>query len=151
MAQTFAATISDWVRETEGAAEAVFKQSAQEVLSDAQTPVGAGGSMPFDTGFLAGSLTAGVNVEPGDVTSIRPANSYVLEIAPALLGDTIKARWTAEYAAAIEYGRTNPKMVKGFGSVDGRTEARGFVRKATQNWQQIVAGVEARLAGILGN
>lgn len=138
MAQTFAATISDWVRETEGAAEAVFKQSVQEVLSDAQTPVGAGGSMPVDTGFLRGSLTAGVNVEPGDVTSVRDGGAYALEIAPAILGDTIKARWTAEYATFVEYG------------AQGR-EPRGFVRKAAQKWPQIVAGVEARLGALIGD
>lgn len=137
MAQNFSATISDWVKDVEGATEAVFKQSAQEILSEAQKPVGAGGNMPVDTGMLRGSLTVGRNTEPAVVGGVRSGEAYTMEIAPAQLGDVLHARWTAEYAKHVEEGAR------------GRP-ARGFMRKAAQRWQTIVAEVEARLAARLG-
>lgn len=170
MAQNFAATVAQWTREVEGATEAVFKEAAQAVLADAQTPgysvastkhaikkgLGArgrgskralvqgpvnvmhgAGNLPVDSGFLRGSLTVGINTEPGNISTTRAGEAYAMEIIPAKLGDTLLARWTANYAAHVEYG------------AKGRA-GRGFARQAAQKWLQIVASVEARLAARLG-
>lgn len=137
MTQSFAATIGDWVEQTENAAEMIFKESSQRMLAGAQTPVEAGGSMPVDTGFLRGSLTVGINSEPADVTTVRSGDAYVLEIAPAEWGDTLLARWTAAYAAPVEYG------------AKGRA-GRGFARQAAQRWVEIVRQVEAEAKALVG-
>ncbi len=120
MAKSFEAQISDWVRKTQRRTEAVFKQSAQEVFSIAQTPVRAGGDMPIDTGTLRASLQTGLNGSEG----VSGADSYVLTIAGAELGDTINGGWTAEYARHRHYGSSPGNLWRD---------------KAVQHWQEIVA------------
>lgn len=141
----FAASVDDWVRETEARLTAVMRESTQEVIADMQTPVGAGGRMPVDTGFLRASLVVAVNQEPVSATRANPnpqgsfnyTESVVsLAIAGAEIGDVITASYSAVYARAIEYGS------------EGRAP-RGFVRGAAAQWQAIVARVVARLkAGV---
>ncbi|WP_290497628.1 hypothetical protein [Hyphomonas sp. UBA4494] len=139
--QNFSATVDQWVRETKERMEAVFKESAQRVISDMQEPVGAGGNMPVDTGFLRASLRASVN-EPSMSFTFRPdeggayryeATQVALTIAGADLGDTIYAVYSANYAHHVEYG------------AQGRAP-RAFVRLAAQKWPQIVnqVALEAR-------
>ena len=129
----FAATVEAWVHETEGAMEAVFKQSAQDVVAAAQV------HCPVKTGFLRGSATVGINQEPADVKTLRGAEAYVLELLPAKLGDAAKVRWTANYGAVVEYGTR-----------DGKRAGRGFVRQAAQQWPEIVRRNAARLGGLIG-
>lgn len=77
----------------------VAKQSVQEVVEIAQTPVGKGGNMPVDTGFLRNSLVTeldGAQVAEG-------ADSYTLGISAMELGDTLRFAWTAEYALPRHY------------------------------------------------
>ena len=77
----------------------VAKQSAQDVINIAQTPVAKGGQLPVDTGFLRNSLVTsldGRQVAEG-------ADSFILGIAGMELGDTIRFAWTAEYAIARHY------------------------------------------------
>ena len=119
---TFSAQISAWARKTERRAEAVFKQSAQEVFSIAQTPVKRGGNMPIDTGFLRGSLQTGLNGAAG----VKGDESHVLAIAAARLGDIIEGGWTAQYALPVELGA-------------GGRPGRLFMNSAAQQWQDIVA------------
>ncbi len=78
--------------------------------------------MPVKTGFLRNSLIAGLNGS----TSLTGLNSYVLAIGRMELGDVVFGGWTAEYAAAQEYGS------------QGRV-GRFFMRGAAQQWQAIVA------------
>lgn len=118
---TFSAQVNDYVRKYKERMEAVFKQSAQDLIAEAQTPVAQGGNMPVDTGFLRNSLVSGLNGS----TSLTGADSYVLAIAGAKLGDSIFAGWTANYARYVEYGAR------------GRP-GRFFMRGAAQNWQDIV-------------
>ncbi len=129
MAKSFEASVSKWVEKTKGATEAVFKQSAQEVFSVAQKPVGAGGNMPVVTGFLRGSLQTGLNGAAG----VEGEDSYVAVIAGAQLGDEIVGGWTAVYARLVELG---------FGNRKGRF----FMNLAVQQWQSIVSriGAEAK-------
>lgn len=117
----FSAQVNDYVRKYKERMEAVFKQSAQDVIAQAQTPVAQGGNMPVDTGFLRNSLVSGLNGS----TSLTGADSYVLAVAGANLGDSIFAGWTANYARYQEYGP------------NGRP-GRFFMRAAAQNWQDIV-------------
>lgn len=77
----------------------VAKQSIQDVVKQAQTPVAKGGDMPVDTSFLRNSL----------VTSVRGSeagaggDSYVLGLSSLQLGDPFQVAWTADYAIARHY------------------------------------------------
>jgi hypothetical protein len=77
----------------------VAKESLQDVIRDAQTPVGAGGQMPVDTGFLRNSLT--VEVRGSQVA--EGGDSFTLGIAQLNLGDPISFAWTAQYAIPRHY------------------------------------------------
>ncbi|CAL8972861.1 hypothetical protein RHODGE_RHODGE_01025 [Rhodoplanes serenus] len=134
----FAAEVSAWVRETEARMTAVFRQSAQEVIEEMQTPVGEGGRMPVDTGFLRSSLQVSLNADPVPATRENPGGIHgapdaaSLVIGGAELGDRIVASYSANYARHVEYGAR------------GRPP-RGFVRGAAQQWQSIVRRVAQRL------
>ena len=130
MAGQFEATIRAFAEDAERKAEAIFKQSAQDVIADAQTPVAQGGRLPVDTGFLRNSLQAGLNGS----TALDGVDSYVMTIAGAELGDVIEAGWTADYAKHVEYG------------TQGR-QGRFFMRGAAQKWPQIVRSNEAKVRG----
>ena len=133
MVGTFEAQVSAFVAKTKQRVEAVFKASAQEVFSIAQTPVAQGGNMPVDTGFLRNSLVAGLN----GTTSLTGPDSFVLAIASAELGDTIQGGWTANYARYVEYGTR------------GRP-GRRFAGQAAAQWQAIVARQSAALQERIG-
>lgn len=138
--QTFSAQVSEHVRRYKQRMDAVFKESAQEVVSRAQTSqpsvtVTGGtfvvGKIPVgEAGFLRDSLISGINGS----YSFEGPESYVLAIAGADIGDTIQAGWTAEYAPYVEYGTKY---------MDGRF----FLRANAQQWQQIVNENSARLMG----
>lgn len=127
MALSFEAQVAGHVARYRERLEAVYKQSAQDVIADAQVPVAKGGRMPVDTGFLRNSLQTSLNGS----TSLTGADSYVLTIAGAELGDVIEAGWTANYARAVEYGAR------------GRPP-RFFMRGAAQRWETIVQANAAR-------
>jgi hypothetical protein len=133
MAQSFEAQVTAFVAKTKQRVEAVFKASAQEVFSIAQTPVAQGGAMPVDTGFLRNSLVAGLNGS----TAMSGPDSYVVAIAGATLGDTIEGGWTASYARYVEYGTR------------GRA-GRRFAGQAAAQWQQIVAAQSRALQERIG-
>lgn len=138
MAGTFSAQIAAAVAEIKGGVEAVVKQSAQDVLEEASRPVAQGGNLPVDLGFLRNSLSVALNAEPTgpsakpDGYSNTGAPAVELAIAGFEMGDTISARWTAEYAPHVEYGAR------------GRP-GRAFVRQAAQKWASFVAANAARL------
>lgn len=77
----------------------VARQSIQDVVRIAQTPVAQGGNMPVDTGFLRNSLVTevrGASVGSG-------ADSYVLGLSALQLGDPFQVSWSAEYAIPRHY------------------------------------------------
>jgi len=138
MTESFSAQVNTYVAETLERSTAVFKQSAQDVIEDAQAPrpsdaynvsvskynMGKSkklGRMRVDTGFLRNSHVSGLNGS----TSLSGADSYVLTIVKAKLGDSITGGWTAEYAEAREFG-------------SGDVGADFFLRGAAQKWQQFV-------------
>lgn len=136
----FAAEVSAWVREKEILVRQIFRESAQEVVEEMQTPVGEGGRLPIATGFLRSSLQVSLNSEPVPATRENPGGSHgapnaaSLVIGGAEIGDRIVASYSAVYAPAVEYGAR------------GRPP-RGFVRGAAQRWQSIVREVAQRLKG----
>lgn len=138
---SFSAQVSAWVAATQQRSTAVFRESAERVIEQMQTPVAAGGNMPVDTGFLRASLQASTSqpqpINPGAAPAEGSTHTYSagvasLVITGAELGQTVFATYTAAYAAEQEYGAR------------GR-EGRGFVRLAAQQWPQIVSRVSAEL------
>lgn len=136
MAQkSFSAAVSEWVAVSERRMEVVFKESAQDVISEMQevgpseaNPDSFGtGRMPVDTGFLRASLQAAINSPATGMEFREPLSKDIkydpspvaLVIAGAKLGDAIFATYAASYAPQMEY-------------------RYGFVRLAAQNWQKIV-------------
>lgn len=150
----FSAQIRDWVKKTEGAAEAIFRQSAQDVINLAQTPVGDGGNMPVDTGMLRASIQTSVDSvaayipKEGDTDHDAATNAAILAIATAGLDDEIVVEWTANYARYVHDGytpkRSNPEA-EGAKSVAGRK----WVTLAAMEWQAIVNANTDRLKGLL--
>lgn len=141
----FAASVGAWCNGVEGAIEAIFKASVQDVISEMQRPRGAGGRLRVDTGFLRASLLGSTAAMPSIDPNARPAEGATypagqqveLTIAGLTIGQPFYAGYTASYAAAREYGaRGQPPDA--------------FVRTAAQGWQAIVAKREAELMRRLG-
>lgn len=128
MAKTnFAKQVGAFVAKSPGRMTAVFRQSAQDVIEEAQEPRGSGGNLPVDTGFLRNSGQAALNNTPSG-ESIKPkdyaggtwsADEAALIISRAKIGDRVIFGWTANYAEYME-------------------RRYGFVRLAVQNWPDIV-------------
>lgn len=125
---TFKGQIDSWIKKSTLATEAVVKSSIQELAIQANTPVGAGGRMRVDTGFLRNSIAASVGTLPSG-QSIKPEgfsqqgwnpSSIVATINGVKLGQTVYIGWTAEYARY-------------------RENRDFFARTAVQNWGDIVS------------
>lgn len=115
---------------------AVFKDSFQDVIEEASTPVGAGGKLRVDTGFLrstgSGALNAipegeseGRKRLPGEIGILSDYSNYnftsslqslLLQMKP---DDTIYWGWSANYAPVREF-------------------YDGFLVSACQNWKTYV-------------
>lgn len=125
MARNFKAEVEAWARKSEARLNAVFRESSQRLIAEAQTVRGEGGKLPLDTGFLRASGQASLTGWPSG-----PSNQddglgtfdYAATIAGARVGQTVYFGWTAEYARNME-------------------QQFGFMRSAAQNWQGIVSGV----------
>lgn len=164
--QTFSATVSEWVAKAKHRQDAVFKESTQRLISEAQrvgpskkNPTGDGGNMPVDTGFLRKSGVASTDgptpIDPKGVPprtvknengeDVKPSYTFTMGpvaavIATLEMGMQIWFCWTAAYARVVEYGGIN-------------RIGRGFARLAAQQWQTIVSQVakEARDGAFDGN
>lgn len=150
---SFTSQIASWVDKVQGAAEAVFKESAQAIVEEMQrpgpsksNPAGEGGHMRIDTGFLRNSLMASTASMPAIVPGNGPApnTTYNFDfgeieavIAGSELGDTLYFGYTAGYAAHREYGANGQP-------------GDGFVRLAAQLWPSTVDRVTAELKSRLG-
>lgn len=111
-------------------AEAVAKQSAQDVIADAQKTRARGGRMRVDLGFLRASGGAAVGQMPSGPTENRENQSYssqqtltgeplVLALAGWDFEQPIYWGWSANYARA-------------------RESKDAFMRLAAQKWPRIV-------------
>jgi hypothetical protein len=131
---TFEAAVGEWARKVEGALEAVFKECAQELVSELNTLV------PVDTGFLRASLRASTTAMPElSATDAAPApgGDILLVINGLDEGDILYLGYTANYGAYVHYG------------ANGRP-GRPWVAMVAQRWQQIVALKAAEVRGRLG-
>lgn len=150
MASTFAATVGDWADQVEGALEAVFRESAEELVrvmdlllveSVYDRPPAPSGYKR--TGFLRASLVASTTAMPM-LTRENPGvpvpadlSDVVLVINGADIGDTIYLGYTANYGAFVHYGAR------------GRP-GRPWVDMVAQRWESIVAAKAAEVKARLG-
>ena len=143
---SFSAAVAAWADKVQGATEAIFKEAAQAVVEEMQTPVSEGGRMRVDTGFLRNSLMASTAAMPPIVKGKVPAEgaSYGFDmgqveavIAGAELGQTLYFGYTAAYSLAREFGANGQPP-------------DGFVRSAAARWPSIVDEKARELKGRLG-
>ena len=126
MAKRFSAQVQDQVRLVKRRMLAVKRQSTQDVINLAQTPVAKGGRMRVDTGFLRASgrmsmqgLPRGNGVNPGTPGQEWNEDDVLLFLADTDLGETIYFGWVANYARPREF-------------------KDGFLRGAAEKWQSVV-------------
>lgn len=131
--KSFTAQVDDFVLKTEKRMVALVRQSVQEVVDIAQTPVAKGGNMRVDTGFLRASgqmSLTGMPGGPGRGDKGKPynwsASSVELTLANVKVGNTIFFGWSANYA---KY----------------REAYDGFLEGAVQKWPAIVTKVCAEI------
>lgn len=148
MAKSFSDSVTDWVRKSETRMTSVFRESAQEVIYEAQRPKSRGGNMPVKDGFLRNSGQATLNQPIGGTTK-KPkgyagadwsADEVVLVINRATLKDTIYFTWTAAYAARMEYGFSGKDSL----GREYNQAGNGFLRLAVQQWPTIASKVSKR-------
>ena len=138
MANSFSAQVSDWVRKSEQRMDVVRRTSVQRVVNIAQTPVGQGGNLPLDTGFLRRSLMATTSAMPRVGENLQGSeNQIALAIANWDAGQALYLGYTASYSSHVHWGTR------------GRA-ARLWVTLAAQRWQQIVAEVARELRSRAG-
>lgn len=135
MADKFHAQVRDFVAKSARLADAILRESVQRTVEQAQEPVGAGGKMPIDTGFLRASFSysfdglpfgASVNTFPSGTQvfkgDVNHGTLLSLSVNPILGKSIIWGGWTANYARHIE-------------------QRYGFLRSAAQNWSITVTTV----------
>lgn len=131
----FSDLVNSFVKETEERMHAVFVSSVQKAVAIMQEPVGAGGNMPVDTGFLRNSIVAAhgqtppaitLRKNPGDGVFVYDPQAVNLTILTATLQEGVSVIYSAEYAIFAEFGAR------------GRP-GRRFVALAAQQWPQIVS------------
>jgi hypothetical protein len=146
---SFAAQVSEWCQQVEGAAEAVFQTAAQMVANEVREPVASGGRMPIDTGNLRRSLMASTAEMPTIKTGQETFNDSGIElvIAGAELGSTVYLGFQAAYAARMNYGFVGEDSL---GRVYNQA-GFGFVDAVAQRWPQIVAAAEVTVRGRYGD
>jgi hypothetical protein len=119
----FAKTVTDWVRKSTLAMEAVAKEASQGIVEEVTKPRAKGGRMPVLDGFLRNSMAGALNSIPsGEGMPDKGYKNTDFDMAPTALvinklkaGDRLVLGFTAVYARPMEF--------KYF-----------FVRSAAQNW-----------------
>lgn len=94
----FIADVSAFVDKTKDQMLRVARQSIQDTVKLAQTPVAKGGNLPVKDGFLRNSL-----VTKAGAGAIEGPDSFVLGLSVFELGDPFAVEWSAEYAVARHY------------------------------------------------
>ncbi len=129
---SFSATVDAWVANSKKRCDAVFRQSIQEVINDAQTPIAKGGRMRVDTGFMRASGKLSFSGMPSGPARGEKGQAYnwddtiAADLATAEPGATLYFGWTANYT---KY----------------REAYDGFLIAAIQKWPQIVEKYARRL------
>ena len=134
MTESFKGQIDDFIRDTKGAALAVFKAAAQDTIKQAQTSYNKSGFMPIDTSFLVNSGNATIDTFPSG-PSEKPkdyalqewnATETVTTINRIKEGQVLWFGWSANYAIYME-------------------NKFKFMRKAAQSWPDHVNKRAAQL------
>lgn len=130
-ARTFSDAVAKFAQREIRKAEYIRKKSIQETIEFMQKPVGAGGNMPVDTGFLRNSLKVALNTRPTGLKG-KPKKykgkkeaPFAMTVAKSTASDVVYAVYLAEYAVHQEYGS------------QGRP-GRRFVALARLEWPKIV-------------
>jgi hypothetical protein len=146
---SFGAQVEAWCHKVEGAIEAIFKESVQELVEQsdellknlvyAQPPAPSGYKR---TGFLRSSLVISTASMPlADRPQGTPDGGYMAEIevriAGAELGETIYIGWTANYAGYVHDGARG-------------NAPKPWVELVAQRWQMIVEAKTAEIKSRLG-
>lgn len=147
---SFSAIVGDWAQRVPRALEAVFKESAQELVEQMQIqltdmvyeqPVGPSGYLR--TGFLRASLVASKTAMPM-MTRDNPGVALPPDLGEIVLvinsmdeNDTLYLGYTANYAGYVHYGAR------------GRP-ARPWITLVAQRWDSIVATKAAEVKRRLG-
>ncbi|WP_258077087.1 hypothetical protein [Xanthomonas arboricola] len=149
MANKFGDQVRAFTEKAKMRQEAIFRESSQQVMEDANTQEGEGGKMPRDTGFLVNTRAASIDGMPTGKSKPEKGATYSAPVNgdPALvfskleLGQTVWAGWTAAYAMRMEHG------FSGKDSLGRQYEqaGKGFMRAAAQNWDFIVNEVTAKV------
>ncbi len=149
MASKFGDQIKAFAEKAKQRQLAVFRESAQALMEEANTQEGEGGKMPVKDGFLRNSMTASTEGVPSGQSAPDKGATYsgpvngdpALVFASMEMGQTVWAGWTAAYAMRMEHGFHKEDSL-------GRKYAqagKGFARAAAQNWAFIVEKATAKV------
>ncbi len=136
--QTFAADVDRWAQASKARLLAIFRESAQRVVSRAQAYI-SGELVNVQTGFLRASIRASKSsmpqVDPAARHDGKTAVSYdpgsvTLAIASAELGEKVFVGYTASYAPLVHWGTS-------------KMRPRPWVTLAANEWQRTVSEVAA--------
>ena len=146
MAGSFAATVSDFCREVEGAAEATLQLAAQMVYNQVRTTYNeAGGRLPIDNGDLRRSIVADASSMPEikqGQTEFSDQSASSLQILGSMeLGTVSFIGVTAAYGPRMEYGFVGTDSL---GRVYNQA-GFGFIAAEEQAWPQTVVKAEAQV------
>lgn len=139
MTKSFSASVRAWSEKAKRntkfivmeASEGVYNAMTERQSSIKESGTFVVGKVPVDTGFLVGSAQIEVN---GSVTGRGGNNAppdFMGAIAGFEIGEPIQAAFTAEYAAAMNYGTAN-------------MPGRFFVNQAIAQWPAFVAAAARR-------
>ncbi|QHG70159.1 hypothetical protein [Ensifer adhaerens] len=144
---SFAAQVSEWVKQEQAREAAVLRTAAQMVANDVRITTAQGGRMPFDTGNLKNSLmastTAMPTVDQGEKEYPDNTGSIELMIADLSIGETLYLGFQAAYGPRMEYGFVGADSL---GRVYNQ-QGFGFVEAAAQDWPQTVKRAEEQVRG----
>lgn len=136
MTKTFSASVKGWSEKAKRNSRLIVMEASEAVynaMTERQAGVGeTGGSfvtgkVPVDTGFLANS----VQVEISGAMVGQGTPDFMGVISGMKIGDSIEAAFTADYAAAVNYGTAH-------------MSGRFFVNQAVAQWPAFVAAAARR-------
>lgn len=148
MSQGFAASVGDWCNDVREASEAIFQESAQELVREldqliSQLIYSNPATDRQRTGFLRASLVASNSAMPA-LTRENPGATVAADYGDVLLtingtelGEPLFLGYTASYGAFVHYGTS--KMA-----------GRPWVTMVAQRWPEIVARKEAEVRSRFG-
>ncbi len=144
---SFAAQVSEWVKQEKEREAAVLRTAAQMVANDVRIAREAGGRMPVDTGNLKNSLmastTAMPTVDQGEKEYPDNTGEIELIIADLSIGETLFLGFQAAYGPRMEYGFVGADSLGRIYNQQGF----GFVAAAAQDWPQTVKRAEEKVRG----